>query len=84
MSTIQYVVLDDMPLKQMYPLKGLIGSQNEFYVTQKYLRNTLIHHGKQLIILCNESILSSPDLTAGELEWLNGNLETITLINPLY
>jgi len=78
-----HLVLDDIPGNHIYPWKALIGSQESFVVTQKYLAQKTIKHGKPVIVCSNEDIVAKLD--SRELViWTEVNSVTIVVAAPLY
>lgn len=78
-----HLVLDDIPGNHIYPWKALIGSQESFVVTQKYLAQKTIKHGKPVIVCSNDNIVAQLD--SHELrDWTKMNSVTVHVEVPLY
>lgn len=78
-----HLVLDDIPGNHIYPWKALIGSQESFVVTQKYLKQTTIRHGKPVIVCSNTSLIDQLD-SRELIEWTKLNSVTVLVSAPLY
>jgi len=76
------VVIDDIPLNQLKQYKQFLGCQQEFTVTDKYLKKRNIRNwGKPCIYLSNQDPRTYPGI---DVKWLEGNCTIVELKQPLF
>ena len=75
-----YVVCDDIKMP-IWSYKEILGAQEHFNITDKYMAKTQINWGKPCIWLCNEDPTT---WTGVDLDWIRGNSVIVHLTNTLW
>lgn len=84
-ENVDYLVVDDVPYDKFLCFKAIVGCQQEFIITDKYMKKYSIKNwAKPCIILVNEDMFYPRRMERDMLNWFETNCQTITLNKPLY
>lgn len=72
-----YAVFDDIDWKYFPNIKGWLGGQREFIVTDKYRKKRKIEWGHPCIWLTNKPLKEHEGFTDGDLDWLLKNVDVV-------
>lgn len=82
-SSANYAIFDDIAggLSFFPQYKSWLGSQLQFYTTDKYKKKKLVNWGRCCIWIANEDPRMDPK---ADLEWLEGNCVFVNVSTPLF
>lgn len=82
LDNAQYAVFDDIQggFKFFHSYKFWLGSQQQFFATDKYRGKRLIEWGRPSIYISNDNPLMDPDC---DTDWLEGNCIVVHIDTPL-
>lgn len=82
---VGYIVVDDVPWEKFGCWKQILGCQEEFVITDKYVKKIRVKNwGKPCIFLCNEDNDPLVKATPIEKQWLQANCLFVKLLYRLY
>jgi len=84
-NLVGYIIVDDVPWERFGCWKQILGAQEEFVMTDKYMKKVRVRNwGKPAIFLCNEDNDPMVKATPIEKEWLKANCVFVKLMGKLY